>query len=47
MLYECNEKKYFDVNRECIFVVYRGFENNVIWVFVNVIFIKLCICVLL
>lgn len=40
MLHECNEKKYYDVNRECTFVAYRGFENNVIRVLVNVIFTK-------
>lgn len=40
MLHECNEKKYSDVNRECTFVAYRGFENNVIRVLVNVIFTK-------
>lgn len=40
MLHEFNEKKYSDVNRECTFVAYRGFENNVIRVLVNVIFTK-------
>lgn len=41
MLHECNVKKNnSDVNKECTFVAYRGFENNVIRVLVNVIFTK-------